>query len=236
MTKCIIVVFLLFELNSFCFCQNFLSSNLDTAHYFMDTVYQRESIEITYKKMTSPVVLKISYRTTDNNIDSSYCFYFDGYETEITAQYINGLMSGKWIEYNKRDSSKRIVDYNVATTCKDEGQLLLYSDTLSNKRYCVPEPKGGLLELRKIIEQNMFLPPSYRFFGKEKQIVYCHFIVLEDFNVVNIEIDDSIDLDLIQESKRLIGLSKWTRGCSRGKPISTKFIIPFSFELSTVKQ
>lgn len=224
-------IFLVILIANNCLSQQFLDFDLDTSLFKSDTIKLEKSIEITYRKKKSDEVFKIKYEKQSNSINFYDCYYFDGDFITVEGKYKDGAMIGKWIEYNNSDNTNRIIDYDFSTYKINEDSITFPSDLKDfEEKYCISSPKGGHLQLMTILNQNLFIPPSFRFFSNQNQIVKIEFIVLNDFKIANPKGINCFNNDLNKESIRLISLTNWTYGCARRKPISAKFIIPINFE------
>ncbi len=116
-------------------------------------------------------------------------------------------------------------------TYKDSNGKLIY-----NKAETDPSYFGGDDAMAKYLKDNLVYPQPALDKGVEGT-VFVEFVVNEKGEVTEVEGHDAawedVDQSLMDEATRIVrSMPNWVAGSQRGKPVSTKFSIPITFQLS----
>jgi protein TonB len=108
--------------------------------------------------------------------------------------------------------------------------------TVYNKAETDPSYEGGESAMRKYLKANLVYPQTAIDKGVEGT-VYVDFVVSEYGRVTDVEATDGaweeVDQTLMDEAARIVSsMPNWVAGRQHGKPVSTKFSIPITFQLS----
>lgn len=116
-------------------------------------------------------------------------------------------------------------------TFTDSNGKLVY-----NKAETDPSYFGGEDALAKYLKDNLVYPQVALDKGVEGT-VFVDFVVDEKGKIAEVEARDAawedVDQSLMDEATRIVKtMPNWVAGSQRGKPVSTKFSIPITFQLS----
>lgn len=101
-----------------------------------------------------------------------------------------------------------------------------------NISHTLPEFKGGMTRLTRIIEENMEYPKQDRKAGIGGRVV-TQFVVDTFGKVVDIKVIEGVSPDIDKEAVRLVGLLKnWIPGTQAGKKVNVLFTLPMTFSPS----
>jgi len=92
---------------------------------------------------------------------------------------------------------------------------------------------GGITALADFIQAHLAFPMEARENGVDG-IVVVRFDVMEDGSIKNIKVVKSLGFGLDDEAVRVVKLMPaWIPAQQNGSPVSTRYIIPLRFELTT---
>lgn len=118
----------------------------------------------------------------------------------------------------------RVVAYEKSLAGSD-GSVLTVAEQ-------VPEYyQNGFAGLSEFISENMTYPAEARRNGQEGS-VFTSFIVEENGVVSDIQTIKGISPSLDAEARRIVGLTQWIPGRSKGKTVRMRLILPVKFKLN----
>lgn len=109
---------------------------------------------------------------------------------------------------------------------KIKEEVFSYVDT-------VPDFVGGRDALVKYLTDNMEFPAKASKSGVKKGKVYVQFVVKNDGNIVNIEVEKTSDDVFNKEALRLVeNMPVWKPGVLNSKQVNTRYTLPIKFGYS----
>ncbi len=102
----------------------------------------------------------------------------------------------------------------------------------------MPEPKGGLAALYKVISENLQYPAEVRKRGIQGK-VFVRFVVTAQGKIESVEVLKGLDPALDKEAVRIIKLSEeqpgWKPGQEQGEHVDVQLVQPVWFKLKAEK-
>jgi TonB family protein len=147
------------------------------------------------------------------------------------AIYLNGLKTGVWESYNKKENETYTDVYQdglyiSGKTTKANGEIISYQEIEK-----LPEFKGGLSAFGRFLGENLRYPPDAARDGIQGRI-YISFIVEKDGTFSELKIAKGVRQDLDDEALRVVKLSPiWNPALKRGITQKTSYTIPVFFQL-----
>ncbi len=226
----------LFIITTGAFAQNW---DIDPMEIVSDTIMTDSVIKISYTHKIRNSSFSWHLKATDSGfVADGPCFYKEANGKSVSGSYIDGRMTGEWVERNKRGVLIQRVNYDFEGTQISNDSLLFEDNVLIDKdsnvfyvsEYMPRFGPGDHSYFKTYIEKNIFNPPSFRFFGGEKDFAYVGFVVHTNGDVVNATIAKSAIKDLETEALRIVNSSpKWDTSLPRGKPYDVKFVYKVVF-------
>ena len=143
------------------------------------------------------------------------------------------IKTGKWNEFSSSGIKQAESEFEN-NECKKTFVLINGIIDTIPVYTIVDEPakyKGGKEKLYEFIGNNIRYPKS----ALEKEVegkVYIRFIIMENGEVMNPKVIRSLDIDLDEESLRVIKLMpKWIPAIKNGKSVRSYFTLPIMFKI-----
>lgn len=95
----------------------------------------------------------------------------------------------------------------------------------------MPNYKGGMEKMMKILRKNMHYPASARSMGKEGT-VFVEFVITEAGDISDIHVIRGFDVDCDKEAVRIVSkLTAWNPGLQNKIAVNVKLVLPIKFQL-----
>lgn len=230
---------LIFSLINFSLCkgQQFYEMPLDRQVYSTDTLFKNDKVVINYNNNLDKATFSVEFNTDTEFLPNGNCVYQDSSGRILTGSYKNGQMAGLWTEKDSHGNLIGIVNYDydlylisksklnygefVRDTVDPHSFISSYEPTFLGKKSTV---------FRQFIKENIFLPPSFRFFYNETEKVFVEFDVYENGKVINPKIVRGGNSDLNNEALRVINSSPNWDNFDNEKLNAVRFTFPVIFE------
>lgn len=157
-------------------------------------------------------------------------WYYDG-SKQYSCFYENGIINGSATGWYPDGTKKREETFNngelkEGKCFSQEGKKIDYFPFLTSPSY-----KGGEIEMVKYLSHNIVYP-SKAYKNGISRIVYVDFVIDENGNIIEPEIDRKGKVDLDQEALRVISsMPKWIPATIDGEPEKFWYRLPIKYTI-----
>ncbi|MBS1596815.1 MAG: energy transducer TonB [Bacteroidetes bacterium] len=197
-----------------------------------DSTYER-----TYYKIYGPRIKQESFKDEKSTIrNGKFSYYYSDGILDSTGRYINNEQSGTWYYNDHKGHVIREKNYVHGVVVKDTAYSQHWTEP-NQKIELKPGEKesefpGGAAEWNRYLGKNLHYPDravNNEVMGE----VRIQFIVDKEGNVIDPEINKSVEYSLDEESLRMIkGADKWEPAMQEGRKVKSYKIQPIKFMLT----
>lgn len=187
---------------------DFTPTSKDNATYIRETIIKNKLYCMTDKKINGTIINYCEYISLNPMVENGMAIHFDERDSIYSrGNYSNGLMTGKWIYYNK-DYSADTIDYSFDKGSSGINNIQKAEYYFYNKG---TEKTGKIIfeVLPSFINTNFHMPTRALRAGHKDVSLNIDCIIDTEGKVRNPEILNVVHPDITQEVHRILSLYKY---------------------------
>jgi len=163
--------------------------------------------------------------------DGASIYYHENGKVKSNSTYRKGILNGEVTTYYSDGQIKRKDQFEEGKFISGSCYTALGKDTTHFDFQVNPQFVGGDLARMKFLAEHLSYPADAAARGIGGKVV-VKFIVQENGQISNVEINKSVDPFLDKEAIRVVKLMKpWIPGIEDGEKVSVLFKLPINFKL-----